>query len=53
MQQDNLKNVESHFEFGKNWASYAALIEEPQIERAQDGLLKADPGGGVPRPHLP
>jgi SAM-dependent methyltransferase len=43
MQQQDLKDVDSHFEFGKNWASYAALIEEPQIERAEVGLTKLIP----------
>jgi 2-polyprenyl-3-methyl-5-hydroxy-6-metoxy-1,4-benzoquinol methylase len=40
---DNLKNVEAHFAFGKNWAAYAALIDEPQIEEATKGLLKLVP----------
>jgi 2-polyprenyl-6-hydroxyphenyl methylase/3-demethylubiquinone-9 3-methyltransferase len=40
---ENLKSVEAHFEFGKNWASYAALIGEPQIEQAQKGLLHLIP----------
>jgi SAM-dependent methyltransferase len=40
---DNLKNIESHFAFGKNWASYAALIAEPQIEEAKKALLKLIP----------
>ena len=39
----NLKNVESHFAFGKNWAAYATLIDEPQIEEATKGLLKLVP----------
>jgi ribosomal protein L11 methylase PrmA len=37
------KNIEAHFAFGKNWASYAALIDEPQIEEAKRGLLKLIP----------
>jgi 2-polyprenyl-6-hydroxyphenyl methylase/3-demethylubiquinone-9 3-methyltransferase len=40
---DNLKNVDSHFAFGKNWASYARLIDEPQIEEAKRGLLALIP----------
>jgi cyclopropane fatty-acyl-phospholipid synthase-like methyltransferase len=32
-----------HFAFGKNWASYAALIGEPQIDEATKGLLKLVP----------
>jgi 2-polyprenyl-6-hydroxyphenyl methylase/3-demethylubiquinone-9 3-methyltransferase len=43
MSAENLKDVESHFAFGKNWASYAALIGEPQIEEAIKGLLKLVP----------
>jgi len=40
---ENLKNLETHFAFGKNWASYSALIDEPQIEEAKKGLLKLIP----------
>ena len=42
---DKLKNIEAHFAFGKNWAAYAALIHEPQIEEATKGVAKADPDG--------
>jgi 2-polyprenyl-6-hydroxyphenyl methylase/3-demethylubiquinone-9 3-methyltransferase len=38
-----LKNIESHFAFGKNWASYAALIDQAQIDEAQKALLKLIP----------
>lgn len=31
------------FAFGKNWASYAALIGEPEIAEAEQGLLKLIP----------
>lgn len=40
---ESFKNVETHFAFGKNWASYAASIGEPQIEEAKKGLLKLIP----------
>ena len=40
---ENLKQAESHFAFGKNWASYAELIEERHIEEAKKGLLKLIP----------
>jgi SAM-dependent methyltransferase len=40
---NNLKNVDSHFAFGKNWASYSRLIDEPQIEEAKRGLLTLIP----------
>lgn len=43
MPAENLKNIEAHFAFGKNWASYAALIDEPQVEEATKGLLKLVP----------
>src|SRR5881392_4052481 len=43
MSLENLKNIETHFAFGKNWASYAGLIEEPQIEEAKKGLLRLIP----------
>ena len=39
---DNLA-VETHFAFGKNWASYAALIGEREITEAERGLLKLLP----------
>jgi 2-polyprenyl-6-hydroxyphenyl methylase/3-demethylubiquinone-9 3-methyltransferase len=39
----NLKTADSHFAFGKNWASYATLIGDPQIEEAIKGLLKLIP----------
>jgi 2-polyprenyl-6-hydroxyphenyl methylase/3-demethylubiquinone-9 3-methyltransferase len=39
----SLKDLETHFEFGKNWASYSALIDAPQIEEAKEGLLKLIP----------
>jgi 2-polyprenyl-3-methyl-5-hydroxy-6-metoxy-1,4-benzoquinol methylase len=40
---ENLKNLETYFAFDKNWASYSALIDEPQIEEAKKGLLKLIP----------
>jgi 2-polyprenyl-6-hydroxyphenyl methylase/3-demethylubiquinone-9 3-methyltransferase len=40
---EDRKKLESHFSFGKNWASYAGLIGEPQIEEATKGLLKLIP----------
>jgi SAM-dependent methyltransferase len=43
MSKENLKNVESHFAFGKNWAGYASLIGDSQIEEATKGLLKLIP----------
>jgi 2-polyprenyl-3-methyl-5-hydroxy-6-metoxy-1,4-benzoquinol methylase len=43
MPVDQLKNVETHFAFGENWASYAAQIDQARIEEAKKGLLKLIP----------
>lgn len=40
MSKEVLKNLDNHFAFGENWASYSKLIGEPQIEHAKEGLLK-------------
>lgn len=37
--ENSLKSVETHFEFGKNWASYAKGIKESQIEEAKACIL--------------
>jgi len=39
----NLKEARSHFAFGKNWGSYAALIDDRRIAQAKDGLLRLIP----------
>ena len=36
----DLKDVETHFAFGENWASYAKLIGESQIAAAEQGLVR-------------
>jgi len=36
----DLRNLETHFAFGKNWASYATLIDKAQIDEAKKGLLR-------------
>lgn len=36
----DLKNVETHFAFGENWAEYAKHIDAIKIEEAEKGLLK-------------
>jgi ribosomal protein L11 methylase PrmA len=41
--EDNLKNVDSHFAFGRNWASYASLIDAATIDESKKGLLKLIP----------
>ena len=43
MSRRNLKEATTHFAFGQNWASYAKLIKEPQIEEAERGLQKLIP----------
>lgn len=35
----SLKDLDTHFAFGKNWASYASHITEAQIEEAKKGVL--------------
>ena len=36
----DLTAVESHFEFGRNWRSFAASLSGPEIDDATDGLRK-------------
>jgi 2-polyprenyl-6-hydroxyphenyl methylase/3-demethylubiquinone-9 3-methyltransferase len=36
---------EKHFAFGANWASYARLVGEREIEEAEKGLVKLVPAG--------
>lgn len=43
MPNESLKKIDSHFAFGENWASYAELIGETQIEQAIAGLVKLIP----------
>jgi 2-polyprenyl-3-methyl-5-hydroxy-6-metoxy-1,4-benzoquinol methylase len=45
MPSKDLKDLGSHFAFGDNWESYAKLINGPQIEEAEKGLLKLIPDG--------
>lgn len=40
MSSEDRRNVDTHFSFGKNWASYAGLIGPREIEEAKKGLLK-------------
>ena len=47
MSSSNVGKADGQFAFGKNWASYAKLIDEPQIEEAQKGLSKLIPGEGL------
>ncbi|MGE5157744.1 MAG: class I SAM-dependent methyltransferase [Gemmatimonas sp.] len=36
----SLKTVSTHFAFGRNWASYAELIDERRIAEAKDALVR-------------
>lgn len=38
--REDQKHVDSHFAFGKNWASYAESIGEPQIAEAMTALRR-------------
>ncbi|HEY0687128.1 MAG TPA: class I SAM-dependent methyltransferase [Steroidobacter sp.] len=40
MTETDLLSQESHFAFGKNWASYATLVTETQIDEAVAGLRR-------------
>ena len=40
MAQTDLKQVESHFAFGENWADFAERLDEPGVAEAKRGLLK-------------
>lgn len=46
MSANDIRVVENHFAFGKNWASYAKLIDEAAIEESKNGLLKLIPQEG-------
>jgi 2-polyprenyl-3-methyl-5-hydroxy-6-metoxy-1,4-benzoquinol methylase len=37
---NDLRAEDNHFAFGKNWASYAELIDEGAIDESKKGLLK-------------
>lgn len=37
---DDLRNVENHFAFGRNWAEYAEKIAEAEIAEAKAGLVR-------------
>lgn len=40
---DATRDLNDHFAFGRNWASYAKLVGEPEIAEAKKGLLKLIP----------
>jgi 2-polyprenyl-3-methyl-5-hydroxy-6-metoxy-1,4-benzoquinol methylase len=43
MSTDYWKSADSYFDFGKNWASYAKLICDPEIGEAKRGPRKSVP----------
>jgi 2-polyprenyl-3-methyl-5-hydroxy-6-metoxy-1,4-benzoquinol methylase len=40
-------DVDSHFEFGANWASYALMIDDERIEEAERGLERLLGSGAI------
>ena len=42
-----LTELNSHFSFGENWASYAGLIDEPAIVEAERGLVRLFGADGI------
>ena len=40
MASPDLKSLETHYEFGANWASFANTIDEQSIRYAEEGVLK-------------
>lgn len=40
MGTSDLKRLETHYEFGKNWASFSGTIDEQSIKFAEEGILK-------------
>jgi SAM-dependent methyltransferase len=41
------KELASHFAFGRNWKSYAGLIDETRIAQAEQGLVRLLGAGGL------
>lgn len=39
-QQEDLRSLDTHFEFGANWADYSRHIDEHAITKAKEGLLR-------------
>ncbi len=46
-QPPSLKDVTTHFAFGQNWASYAAIIDDARVAEAERGLLRLLGGDGL------
>jgi len=47
MSNPDLRSAEKHFEFGKNWQSFIATIDDKSIEKAKAGLTKLFPNGEI------
>ncbi|MEW5962995.1 MAG: 50S ribosomal protein L11 methyltransferase, partial [Pseudomonadota bacterium] len=43
MPAEDLRNLDSHFKFGENWAAYAEKITETEIAAAERGLVRLVP----------
>ena len=41
--RNDLQSLDNHFKFGKNWRSYATLIDETKISAAAEGLKRLIP----------
>ena len=35
-----LKDLSTHFAFGRNWASYSTIIDDARVAQAEDGLAQ-------------
>jgi 2-polyprenyl-6-hydroxyphenyl methylase/3-demethylubiquinone-9 3-methyltransferase len=42
-----VSELSSHFEFGRNWSSYAGLIDDERVAEAVRGLDRLAGGGGI------
>ncbi len=40
MYNQNLRNVENHYAFGKNWSDYSNLINNERIDEACDSIRR-------------
>jgi 2-polyprenyl-6-hydroxyphenyl methylase/3-demethylubiquinone-9 3-methyltransferase len=47
MDQDGLRKIDSHFEFGENWLDYLRHVDEAAIAEAERGLLGLLPAEAI------
>jgi 2-polyprenyl-3-methyl-5-hydroxy-6-metoxy-1,4-benzoquinol methylase len=40
MNKPDLKRLETHYEFGKNWQSFSGTVDERSVKFAEEGVLK-------------